>query len=151
MLFSCFMTTNTAKRQLHEGVSEGLQYFHVGCSAMQWRSLWSQAGVLVATALVLQPATARLCPLPGGCASSSWCPSTAGLIPWLGKTSIVVMDVVSYQEHSCCGPLALSFNPLKFHWILAHASWCLHLCCISIFCVTATSNPLPNPSLFSFT
>lgn len=60
-VFPCFTTTNiTAKRQNEESQTAFSIYFQVWLPAVQWPSLWSWAGVPVATVLMLQPATAKL-------------------------------------------------------------------------------------------
>lgn len=121
-VFPCFTTTNTTAKQQNKKESQTAFsiYFLVWLSAVQWTSLWSRARALAATALMLQTATAKLCgcPLHSGCATSSYCPSAAGLIPRRrrGNTIVVVMDVVSYQKCSSLshGLLVLAFILFKF-------------------------------------
>ena len=163
MFCPCFTTTNnTAKRQYTKESQVTFSiYFCVGLFAVQWPSLRSRAGAPVATVLVLPTATAKPC--RGGCpclccATCLCCPSAAGLVPRgrLGNTSILAMDVVSYQKHSClsCGLLVLAFShlfnfalalPLSFGVCYLMSSFLLHS---QLLC---DSSPLPSPSPFAFT
>lgn len=106
---------------------------------MQWPSLWSWVGAPVASALVFQTAAAKLCragcPLPGDC-----CLCCKACL--VRETSISVMDVVSYQKHSCvsCGLLALAFHLFEL-WTGAYILiW--YMPCNAFICY------IPSPSPF---
>lgn len=148
------------KMPVYEGVSEGLQQLYLcgavcHAAAMSVEPGWS-AGSRCFSALKCNSKT-----VPRWVSPDQWLchPLVPPLCHWphparrLGNSSILAVDVVSYQKHSClsCGLLVLAFNlfklalglPLSLGICYLMSSPLLHP---QLLC---DSNPLPSPPTFA--